>query len=360
MPRSISAVVLVCCLAALVCMTGCTAPAGSPVFSGTPRPVLSTEEMMEQLRAQYPAPGELLEINGTRMHIWCQGCGSPAVIMEAGSGDCSLSWALVQQNVSRFTRVCTYDRPGHGWSDPAPGPLTARNVTGRLHALLSRAGIPAPYVMVGHSLAGIYVRSYAHRYPDDVAGVVLVDPGSEWQAARTGGNFTRETQAAIAVTTAQVREMGKEAARGTFARNLSLVDGYCDPGLPPWEYNAYRALWATEPLFWDACADEGGQALLIWDEVARENITRLGDIPLVVISSGRNMSFSSDPAADAHANEVYRTLQREMAAESPEGRYLVAENSGHNIQIDQPDVVTGAIRSVVQDVRDKQRGNPGP
>ncbi|MEI6839704.1 MAG: hypothetical protein WCK53_00425 [Methanomicrobiales archaeon] len=82
--------------------------------------------------------------------------------------------------------------------------------------------------------------------------------------------------------------------------------------------------------------------------------------PLVVISSGRNMSFMADPAEDAHANGVYRTLQREMAAESPGGRYLVADNSGHNIQIDQPDVVIDSIRSVVQDIRDHQSGNPGP
>jgi pimeloyl-ACP methyl ester carboxylesterase len=360
MPRTISAAVLLCCLAALLFMTGCTSPAGSPAFAGSPQPSLSAEDVMQQLRAQYPAPGELLEIDGTRMHIRCQGSGSPAVIMEAGSGDCSLSWALVQQNVSQFTRVCAYDRPGHGWSDPAPGPLTAGNVTGRLHTLLFRAGIPGPYVMAGHSLGGVFVRSYAHRYPDDVAGMVLVDPGSEWQAARTGGNFTSETQTAVAAKIAELHELGSEAARGTFARNLSLVEGYCDPTLPPWEYHAYCALWATEPWFWDACADDGRQAFLVWDEVRRENITQLGNIPLVVISSGRDMSFLADPKEDAHANEVYRALQREMAAESPQGRYLVAENSGHNIQIDQPDVVTGAIRSVVQEVRDHQGSNPGP
>ncbi len=353
-------VLSIVCLCALLVIAGCTSPAGEPALAGSPQPTLSAEEAIQQVRAQYPAPGELLEINGTRMHIRCQGTGSPAVIMEAGSGDCSLSWALVQQNVSQFTRVCAYDRPGHGWSDPAPGPITARNMTGRLHALLARAGIPGPYVLAGHSLGGVYVRSYAHRYPDEVAGMVLVDPGSEWQPARTGGNFTSETQAAVAAKTAELDELGSEAARGTFARNLSLVDGYSDPRLPPWEYRAYRALWATEPWFWESCADDGRQAFPVWDEVRRENITQLNDIPLVVISSGRNMTFMADPAADAHANEVYRTLQREMAAESPEGRYLVAVDSGHNIQIDQPEIVTGAIRSVVQAVRDHQRGNPGP
>jgi pimeloyl-ACP methyl ester carboxylesterase len=348
-------ILLLACLGALLA-AGCTSPAGSPPPTASLQPTLSAEDAIRNLRDQYPAPGELLEINGTRMHLRCQGTGSPVVIMEAGSGDCSLTWGLVQQNVSQFTRVCTYDRPGHGWSDPAPEPLSAQNVTGRLHTLLARAGIPGPYVMAGHSLGGIFVRSYAHRYPGDVAGMVLVDPGSERVPERTGGNFSSDIHAAVTAKRAALHEMGRDAARGTFARNLSLLDGYTDPRLPAWECEAYRALFATEPWFWDACADDGKQAFLIWDEVAAENITQVGDIPLVVISSGNNMSIYADPARAAHEDAVWRTLQNEMAAESPQGRYLVAENSGHNIQIEQPAIVTEAIRSVVQEVRDHQKG----
>lgn len=358
MQMTVTAAVTVFLLVTLLLASGCTSPAGSPAGSGSPAPSLSAGELMQQVRDQYPAPGELYAINGTRMHLRCMGSGEPAVIIEAGSGDSSLSWALVQQNVSQFTRVCAYDRPGYGWSEPAPGPLTAENVTGRLHALLFAAGIPRPFVIVGHSLGGVYVRSYAHRYPADVAGVVLVDPGSEWQGVRTGDNFTNETQAAVAQKADELDELGKEAARGTFARNLSLVDSNCAPALPAWEHRACRALWATEPWFWNSAAREGRQALLIWDEVAQKNITQLGDIPLVVISSGRNMTFSADPGADAHANEVFRTLQKEMVMESPEGRYLVANNSGHNIHLDKPEIVTGAIRSVVEDIRDRRKEEP--
>lgn len=350
MPRNDSVVILVCCLVALLLSAGCTSsdrPLISPDISHTP----ATEELMQQIRSQYPAPGDLYEINGTRMHIHCEGEGSPMVIMEAGSGDCSLSWALVQQNVSKFTRVCTYDRAGYGWSDPVPGPVSARNVTSRLHALLSRANLSPPYVLVGHSLGGVYVRSYAQRYPGDVTGMILVDPGSEWQASRTGDNFTREMQAAITVKVSQLRKMGYESANGTFARNLSLVDMYSNPRLPLWEYHAYRALWATEPWFWNSCADEGSRAFQIWDEVSRENITRLNDIPLIVISSGGDMGFSADPIEDARANEVFRSLQKEMAMESLKGQYLIAKNSSHYIQIDEPDIVTNSIHSVIQDIR---------
>lgn len=347
MPCKHPAVILVFCLVALIPGAGCISADNASITKITPEQTLSAQELMQNLKSQYPAPGELVDVNGNRMHIRCKGEGSPTVIMEAGSGDCSLSWAFVQQDVSEFTRVCTYDRQGYGWSDPVPGPVSARNVTSRLHTLLARANITPPYVLVGHSLGGVYMRYYAHRYPGDVAGMVLVDPGSEWQMTRTGENFTRGMRAAIAVKASLLREMGKESANGTFARNLSLVEMYCNPRLPSWEYHAYQALWATVPSFWNACAAEGEAAFSVWDEVSRENITTLGDIPLVVISSGRDMGFSTDPAGNAYANEVFRTLQKEMAAESPKGSYLTAQNSSHYIQIDEPELMTGSIRSVV-------------
>ena len=339
------------CLVAILLGAGCLFMDSSPSHRSTPVQTPAPEDLMQQIREQYPAPGELYDVNGYRMHLRCVGEGTPTVIMEAGSGDCSLSWALVQQNVSQFTRVCTYDRQGYGWSDPVAGPVTAQNVTGSLHALLTRANTTPPYVMVGHSLGGIYVRSYAHRYPDDVAGMVLVDPGSEWQMSRTGENFTREMKAAVGARAAVLREMGQEAADGTFARNLSLVEKYADPRLPAWEYRAYRSLWATVPSVWNACATEAESAFFLWDEVSRKNITSLGDIPLIVLSSGKDMGFSADPEVNAYANEVFRTLQKEMAGESPNGRYLIAQNSSHYIQIDEPELVTGAIRSVVDEVR---------
>lgn len=347
MPGNYRSLVIVSCLVFFLLIAGCISEDQQNVPPITPLQNPTAEELMQQLRAQYPAPGELVEVDGTRMHIRCEGTGSPTVIMEAGSGDCSLSWALVQKNVSAFTRVCTYDRQGYAWSDPVSGPLTASNVTGRLHTLLSRANVSPPYVMTGHSLGGVYVRYYTHHYPDEVAGLVLVDPGSEWQMIRTGENFAREQKAAIAVKTSLLHGMGKEAAKGTFVKNLSLLQNYCNPKLPPYEYYAFQALWATKPSFWDACAVEGESGFSLWEEVSRKNITKLGNIPLIVISSGQDMGFSSDPEENKYANTVFRTLQKEMATESPQGKYLIAVNSSHYIQIDEPDLVTGAIRSVV-------------
>lgn len=347
--------ILLSCIIFILITTGCISGSSIDKTTVSANPPGTPDDLMQKIRAEYPAPGQMVDVDGNLIHIRCEGNGSPTVIMEAGSGDCSLSWALVQKNVSPFVRVCSYDRQGYGWSDPVPGTVTARSVTTRLHTLLSRAHITPPYVLVGHSLGGVYVRYYAHQYPDEVSGMVLVDPGSEWQMARTGENFTREMRAAIAGKALELREMGEKSARGTFARNLSLVEGYCNPRLPEEEFRAYRALWATRPTFWEACAAEGEAAFSVWDETARENITSLGNIPLVVISSDTDMGFSVDPNENTRANLVFRMLQKEMAAESPNGSYLIAKNSSHYVQIDKPEIVTGAIADVVNAARQREK-----
>src|SRR3990170_1939497 len=136
------------------------------------------------LAKQYPAPGQLVDAGGYKLHINCTGQGSPTVILAAGSLEYSLFWALVQPEVARFTRVCSYDRAGYGWSEPSPHPRTANTMVKELHTLLVNAGIEGPYVLVGHSLSGMLVRVYANNYPDEVVGMVLVDSFHEEQFTR--------------------------------------------------------------------------------------------------------------------------------------------------------------------------------
>src|ERR1700686_1083054 len=132
---------------------------------------------------EYPPPGRLVDVGGYRLHIHCSGpegaSGGPTVIMDAGIGECSLGWGLVQPEIAKFARVCTYDRAGLGWSDPAPTPRTSRQIVSDLHALLTNAGIGPPYVMVGHSFGGLNARLYASQFPEDVAGMVLVNSAHE-------------------------------------------------------------------------------------------------------------------------------------------------------------------------------------
>jgi len=122
-----------------------------------------------------PMPGRLVNVDGGRMHIDCTGEGIPAVILDSGLGDSFLSWRKVQPQIATFTRVCSYDRAGLGYSDSSPLPRTSDVIAKELHALLQAAGVAPPYVLVGHSMGGFDVRLYASLYRNEVAGMVLVD-----------------------------------------------------------------------------------------------------------------------------------------------------------------------------------------
>jgi len=128
---------------------------------------------------EHPAPGELVDVGGHRLHLHCVGSGKPTVLLEAGLGNDVNHWSLVQLAVAEFTRVCAYDRAGLGWSDPGPLPRDAPRVVDELGRLLERSGESPPYVLVGHSNGGPYVRLYAAAHPERIAGLVLVDPNPE-------------------------------------------------------------------------------------------------------------------------------------------------------------------------------------
>ena len=152
------------------------------------------------LRRPSPHRGGLVDLGGWRLHINCSGqvaASQPAVILEAGAGDFSVDWSLVQPLVARFVRVCSYDRAGAGWSDLGPRPRTMRQQVWELHALLEGAGEKSPFVLVGHSYGGWLVRLFAEKYPVEVAGVVLIDAGAEDPVrVLPGGKVTRASELA--------------------------------------------------------------------------------------------------------------------------------------------------------------------
>src|SRR5918998_775538 len=135
----------------------------------------------ERAERAYPPPGEMVDVGGYSLHIDCAGQGNPTVVLDAGSGEMSADWVLVQREVSGTTRVCAYDRAGTGWSETGPEPRDAKRISGELHALLTEAGIEGPYVLVGHSFGGLYAQTYAARYAEEVAGVCLVESSSPEQ-----------------------------------------------------------------------------------------------------------------------------------------------------------------------------------
>ena len=133
---------------------------------------------------KYPPPGQLYDVGDYRLHLYCTGEGSPTVILEAGAASPGLIWTYVQEEITKSTRVCSYDRAGFGWSDPASGPLSPQQIASDLQALLQAAGVPGPYIVVGHSAGGVYVRAFTSQYSSEVVGMVLVDSSHEGQNVR--------------------------------------------------------------------------------------------------------------------------------------------------------------------------------
>src|SRR5918994_5415779 len=133
------------------------------------------ETVSEALDEDPPMPGQLIDVGGHSLHLRCSGSGSPTVVLEPGAGLMSSTLGWIVPAVARETRVCVYDRAGHGWSEPADSPQDGAQIATDLHTLLERGNVPGPYVLAGHSFGGLYVQSFAAQYPDDVAGLVLVD-----------------------------------------------------------------------------------------------------------------------------------------------------------------------------------------
>jgi len=137
----------------------------------------------------YPAPGQMIDVGGRQLHIYCTGAntdGSPTVILETGLGSTSAAWAFVQPEVAKSTRVCSYDRAGMGWSELSPATRDAEHIAQELHTLLKNAKVPSPFVLVGWSYGGLYVREYVGQYSEEVAGLVLLDSShpDQWTILR--------------------------------------------------------------------------------------------------------------------------------------------------------------------------------
>jgi pimeloyl-ACP methyl ester carboxylesterase len=188
----------------------------------------------------YPMPGQLIDVGGHRLHLRCTGSGTPTVVLEPGAGEMSSNLGWITPAVARNTRVCVYDRAGRGWSEPADTPEDGAQIATDLHTLLQRGHVPGPYVLAGHSFGGLYVLTFAARYPDEVAGMVLVDSTAPASAANPGtpspghgasSNGMRRVSALV--STAARLGLGRLYARSAFG------------SLPPRSRDEVRASVAT-------------------------------------------------------------------------------------------------------------------
>jgi pimeloyl-ACP methyl ester carboxylesterase len=281
-------------------------------------------------RRAYPPPGRLVDVGGYRLHINCVGTGSPTVVIDSGAGDWSATWSSwVQPGVAGTTRVCTYDRAGLGWSDPGPRPRTAERFADELHTLLQRAGIPGPYVLVGHSLGGLTVRLFAHAYPAEVAGVVLIDAMSPRPGTHAAPATPPQTHAS-------------DLSLFTLPARIGVLRFLAGPldlksGLSPEMADAYVAYAVTPRQIQTYVLDENaGMGTSLAQASA---VTSLGDLPLIVVSRGL------DPDPD------WQRMQADLVHLSSRSEQRFADRSGHNVQLDQPEAAVGAIAAMVERVR---------
>jgi pimeloyl-ACP methyl ester carboxylesterase len=289
---------------------------------------------------RFPVQGEMISVDGHKMHLLCSGSGEPTAILEGPLTGLAVSWKPVQDAVSRFTRVCSYDRAGYGWSEPGPLPRTSERIAGELHSLLEQAVVHPPYVMVGASAGGFHVRVYAGHFPEEVAGMVLVDSSHPDQVARLHLSEN---------PTSQYEDwepwLPLAQRMGILRLGLHLEHRPAEFPANAWDEMLYQRQKASA---YRTLLREGEAWAQSADEVRASG--SLGSKPLIVLTGGRG--------ADAEWRRLWVDgLQAELVRLSSLGRQVMIPNSGHGIQFEAPEAVVDAVREVWNAARESRQGS---
>lgn len=313
--------------------------------------IYQQQAMLRDLEA-YPPSGKLIDVREFKMHIHCEGEGSPTVILESGLGAYSLAWWTIRQTIAQETRTCVYDRASMGWSDFTNTIGTSDTIVSNLHTLLANADESPPYILVGHSAGGIYVRTYAEQYPDDVAGIILLDSSHE-----NGANRLPETVVAFDTSPDILLQIcpfvSPFGIRRLFGMGNDFVsDFYSDPDVRGAAIaRFYRSTHCSALL--------NARAGFAMDIQQDELPALLGDLPLIVLTAGIGYvsdpdSFTDDQLLETlqEADRIWLELQEELAGLSTNSTHIILEDSGHIIQKDRPDAIIDAIREMLEMVND--------
>lgn len=288
---------------------------------------------------RFPPPGKLYDVGGYRMHLNCTGQGQPTIVLDAGLGGGSIDWGTVQPELSRFTRVCSFDHAGAGWSDPGPQPRDGAQKVRELHSLLIAANITGPYVMAGHSLGGLTTQLYASEFPGDVAGVVLVDSSHELQNKRKeiGG------LPAWALKTLRVLTPvgGTRMLLVLSSKGLHIPEASAEMRLGVYSRSNHL----------NSVIDEAENLDALMDQVHAKPM-QLGTKPLIVLTRGKLSKAPWQSEEEAQAMEsAWQELQKDLASRSTDSKQIIARNSTHFIQTDEPQVVIDALSGMIAKLR---------
>jgi pimeloyl-ACP methyl ester carboxylesterase len=278
----------------------------------------------------HPPPGKMIDVGDHRMHIDCVGQGSPTVVLDTALGAMSASWVRVQQEVSGTTRVCAYDRAGMGWSQSGPEPRDAKQVAGELHALLEGAGIDGPYVLVGHSFGGLYMQTYAARYPEEVAGVALIESSHPEQFSRLPEARNSYEQIKLLYTVASL------LAPIGVVRLFNL-----SPAPPELPHQQRAQIAALNPSTRQVSTTAQEFRATPQSTAQARSLRSLGDKPLAVVSAGTQSSG-------------WLELQDDLATISPNSMHRVVKEATHtSVVYERSDAqaTSAAIVEVVAAVR---------
>lgn len=345
--------------AALIALL-CTAPVHAAGPSALP---------IDAVADAYVHPHDRIEVEpGRRMNLYCAGSGSPTVVFDSGLSDWSNTWALIQPAVATRTRACSYDRAGMGYSDPAKQPRTAFNIVGDLHTLLERAGIKGPLLLVGHSLGGFDMKLYAALHPEQVAGLVLVDPSEErlWDrvgpilSVQFGEKVVKDAAAddlsGFGELVTHLRECSDTTRAGklddaTYATCSDPVRAQLGPAIL-----AERRKLQVTAAYQDTQLREAAASMFVPDTDADARYARLfgaaphpfGDKPLIVLT---HSIWEMSPPFGETGYASWVAAHRQTAALSTRGTERMVELSRHNIQVDHPQVVIDAVAEVLDTIQ---------
>lgn len=293
----------------------------------------------------YAEQGELVRLSdGRALNLRCSGNGETVVLLEAGGTSDSTTWYRVQPRLAALTRVCAYDRAGYGFSDEGPLPRDLDAYVADLHALIEAAHIPVPVLLVGHSLGGNIVRSYAQRYPQQVAGLVLVDPSEQGADAQMPEDWQQQVAPMLAHRDSFLTACEEAAVEG----DADGIKQRCLRAPPPWMSERVAAATAfnkSKPAYWRTLRSELANNITVFAEPVPADES-YGALPLVLLSATEQAQDAPQEVLEVIAAARRQTHARILAASTRSSTVDVA-GAGHDIQLDQPEAVVSAVRGLL-------------